>query len=295
MQTMEDSPLVATPPIHYESCDANRRSASSSTATSPLYRLTCLAWFTMSFFGLYALFQYIVPYFRNDVERWDKTNSGLYRRGNLPANALMVTHLTCGVLVSFAGPVQLIPAIRRRYLAVHQWTGRVYIAVGLILSSCMLFYIPIYRTSRRWFHEDLGNFLFAAAAFVAAIQSYRYVKLGDIDNHKLWSWRLFAVFYGASWYRLYGGPMFVIDSWTGARKFLINLSFYLIWIPSWFVVELIYIYGWKPSPRTISLSFWVLLVLLLVAMAFIWVPAMFDLPTLQARFLDPYASKSHDE
>ena len=247
-------------------------------------------------------------------ERWDKTDPGLYRTSTTTssgtANSLMLVHLICGIYLMFVGPIQLVPWIRQNYLNVHRWIGRIYILTALIASSCATTWVIVFHTSRFWIHEDVGNITFGIAAFISSIQSYRYIRLSVsitatsststdytknrekyIQLHKLWSFRLFGVIFGAALYRIWSWPFYLLGTvilppvGNLDPHPIISITFYLLFVPSWIVIELIYRKKWKPSNVVLQWSFGILLALLLPILCLTWIPAMLNLPTVQEQIL----------
>ena len=254
-------------------------------------------------------------------ERWDKTDPGLYRTSTSSgvANSLMLVHLLCGIYLMFVGPIQLVPWIRQNYLNAHRWIGRIYILTALIASSCATTWVLVYHTSRYWIHEDIGNITFGIAAFISSIQSYRHIRLSVsitatsstststtnnkeieyytknrekyIQLHKLWSFRLFGVIFGAALYRIWSWPFYILGTviLPPVNNLdphpIISITFYLLFVPSWIVIELIYRKKWKPSNVVLQWSFGILLALLLPILCLTWIPAMLNLPTVQEQIL----------
>ena len=246
----------------------------------------------------------------DDDEEQPTNNSGI-------ANSLMLVHLTCGIYLMFVGPIQLVPYIRHNYINVHRWIGRCYILTAFVASTCATTWVLLFHTSRYWIHEDIGNITFGLAALVSSIQSYRYIRIATnissatttttrdddddknkddyyttyIQYHKLWSYRLFGVIFGAALYRIWSWPIYIlgtailppIDSVDPHP--LISVTFYMLFVPSWIVIELIYRGIWKPSEVVLQWSFGILLALLLPILCLTWIPAMFNLPTVQEQIL----------
>ena len=295
----EDTPLLHPEiPRHSDDGEDGTNECIPETKT-PLYRLTVLVWVSMLSFGMFAAFQYVLPVvFGQHWHRWNKTDPGLYRDKTPFANVIMIVHLTCGVYLMTVGPIQLIPHIRRKYLDLHRWTGRIYIGAVLLLTTCTTIFVLRYRTSRDWIHEDIGNVIFGSAGFYSALQSYKYVAISkDIMRHKLWSWRLFAVIFGAAWYRIYSWPVFLIFQ-NCTPNFFTNLTFYLIFPPFWLLIELIWHQDYWESTllllpikadylkdALIQVAFVVLLSLMLPVFLLTWVPSALNLPTVQQLIL----------
>ena len=68
--------------------------------------------------SLYYVVQNTIPYLSSDVPL-DNRHSG--------HGAWLVLHIVSGIVALLAGPLQFSAAVRRRYLAVHRWTGRIYL------------------------------------------------------------------------------------------------------------------------------------------------------------------------
>ena len=142
-----------------------------------------------------------------------------------------------------AGPIQLIPYIRRRYLNIHRIVGRLYIGAACMASVCATVFVLLFGTSRGNKFEDSGNILFGSLVLVCACQSYWHVKITHkIQLHKLWSWRLFALVIGALLYRLYVTVYFALvlyTPWEGSVV-VYNSLYFLFYLPNLIVVEFLW-------------------------------------------------------
>ena len=79
-------------------------------------------------------------------------------------------------------------------------------------------------------------------ALTCAVQSYRFIRLPrNLERHKIWSFRLYAVILGAVLYRLYATVYYslvLFTPWQGC-VWVNNLLFYGIALPNLAVVELL--------------------------------------------------------
>lgn len=214
--------------------------------------LTAVVWFSMVCFGLFAALHYVRRAFLTKTwdTMWDLTDLHLYRPTKPAANYMMATHLAAGSLLMMAGPIQLIPYMRKHFLEAHRWTGRLYVIAALVVSGCATTWVICYRTSRRDIYEDVGNVLFGVAMFVSAVQSYRHVKFTkNIEAHKWWSYRLFAVVWATVLFRLYMGvylvTVLILPAYTGTA-WIYESIYFTFCLPNLFVL---YIYQKMGPPK----------------------------------------------
>ncbi len=157
-------------------------------------------------------------------------------------------HFIAGVVLMTAGPIQLIPSFRRKFLDGHRFIGRIYIAAALVASICATLFVFIYGTLRGDRYEDSGKVLFGALVYSCACQSYWHAAITKrIGEHKLWSWRLFSLVFGALLYRLYMTVYFAFvmyTSWEGNDSLYESLYF-LFYVPNLVVVEVL----WRMQQR----------------------------------------------
>lgn len=248
---------------------------------------TAVLWSSMILFGSFALFQYILPVLlQGDWERWDITDAGLYR-SRKSANRLMISHLMCGVVMQILGPIQLIPSFRRKYIQVHRILGRIYIGAALGASGLATTYVLLYRTSRNWIHEDVGNIIFGLAVFLSASMSLWHILKGDIENHKVWSVRLFLAVFGATAFRVGTVPYFLaVILGAPYSQAVVNSFFYVLVVPSWFGYELVRRKQVEIGTISIIMASTIWGILTVIDFVGAWLPAMLNQPSLQTGIFD---------
>lgn len=211
--------------------------------------LTIAVWVAAGLFGFFTAAHYIkkAAIFSIDhaqqQQAWDTTDPGLFRQDKPSANRFMLLHFVAGVVLMTAGPIQLIPYIRRRYLNIHRIVGRLYIGAACMASVCATVFVLLFGTSRGNKFEDSGNILFGILVLVCACQSYWHIKITHkIQLHKLWSWRLFALVIGALLYRLYVTVYFALVLYTPWKGSVVvyNSLYFLFYLPNLVVVEFLW-------------------------------------------------------
>ena len=268
----------------------------SSTRVEPPKLLhiitTCTVWISSCLFAIFTAGHYIRQALARNIEAWESTDPGLYRPGRPVANyALMLLHFIAGTILMVAGPIQLIPSLRRRFISVHRVVGRVYIAAALIASICATTFAILYGTSRGDHYEDAGNILFGTLVLVCAYQSYKHAAITKkIESHKLWSWRLYSLVLGALLYRLYVVVYFaflLFTPWSGCDALYESLYF-LFYLPNLAVVEILWRKQQDESASPHALAFCIIFLASISLAAFIssWMPAILGKDSIQGQALD---------
>jgi len=274
--------------IGEEGTESSSLSSPQQTKEHVQTRILVIAtWAASILFGFSTAVHYIWPVIvRDNWEVWNDTDPGLYRRGCKLPNIVMVTHLTGGVYLMFAGPIQLIPSIRTEHINLHRWIGRFYIIAAVTASAFAVSFCVTYGNGRGNPHETAGNFIMGISAFICAVQSYRKVKMGSIEEHKIWSYRLYAVILGALLYRLYVAIYYGLVLFTPLpfSAILNNSIFYLMALPNLAIVELIRLEKLRPTHNLTILrvcSFFVIVAGTLILL-FNWIPSMLGFKTSAA-------------
>lgn len=164
-------------------------------------------------FALYILLFYGGSTLRGDVAAWREVLPNRVDAGDTVGIATMGLHLALALIVTVAGPLQLIPAIRARMPALHRWTGRLYITVGFIISLGGLYMI--------WGRRDVEDTLIGSAPLTLnallimafAVMAYRHVRARRIDDHRRWALRLFMAMSGV-WFLRIGVMVWILTIGT---------------------------------------------------------------------------------
>lgn len=108
-------------------------------------------------------------------------------------------HAAGGMLALLLGPLQFIAAIRARRPALHRWLGRCYLAavvVGVIGA------FGLAPGAYGGLVSTLGFTFLGVAWAVAGALAYRSIRERDIDRHRRWMMRSYALTFAAVTLRL---------------------------------------------------------------------------------------------
>lgn len=198
-------------------------------------------WFTVAAVGHWIFLAYILAVFYPPVaEHGLEGFKGLhlpagFREGETLGNLASVSHVLLAAIIIGGGPLQLIPAVRRRFPTFHRWLGRSYLVAALSSSLGGLF--------MTWTRSPIGDVISklgisgdAVLIILFATLAVRYAMAGRIVEHRRWALRLFlaasAVWFFRvglmGWVMLTGGVGIDWESFTGPFLYVLGFTQYLL-------------------------------------------------------------------
>jgi uncharacterized membrane protein len=100
-------------------------------------------------------------------------------------------HVILGGVYLALAPFQFVGRIRSRWLRYHRWAGRVLVAIGLIVGLTALFMglvIPFSGWS-----ESVVITAFGGWFLIALVKGFRHIRAGQVELHRAWMIRAFAI------------------------------------------------------------------------------------------------------
>ena len=133
--------------------------------------------------------------------------------GDLVGNLAIAGHILVAIIIVGGGPLQLIPAIRNRFPALHRNLGRTYLFFAFFTSIAGLYLV--------WTRGVLGGLAGHVAISLDAILilicgglAIHYARARKFDHHRRWAMRLFMVVSAVWFFRI--GMMFWFATTGGA-------------------------------------------------------------------------------
>jgi len=163
-------------------------------------------WFAAALAGQAIFAAYIVIAFWLTAARgdWALWNNHLFTgiiTGDLLGNALLVLHLLLAAVITVSGPLQLIPAVRRKLPAFHRWNGRAYMVVAILISAGAILFL----TFRPAFGGPVNAVLQSingVAIIACALLAWRAARQRLFASHRRWATRLFLMASGVWFLRV---------------------------------------------------------------------------------------------
>ncbi len=110
-------------------------------------------------------------------------------------------------MITFCGPLQLVPQIRAVAPALHRWSGRIYILTAFAISIDGL-YMVLTRGVIGGVLQHVSISLNAILIMISAALALRHAFARRFPSHRRWALRLFMVVSGVWFFRI--GMMFWI-------------------------------------------------------------------------------------
>jgi uncharacterized membrane protein len=121
------------------------------------------------------------------------------------------THVVAGLLLALFIPVQLSTRVRRRFPHLHRWLGRTLMIVGIVVgvSGYAMVVTPIGGVI-----EMSAIVFYGTALLVCLLTAWRYIRRGDVAQHREWILRALAIVLGIATTRPVVGAFFATSPFT---------------------------------------------------------------------------------
>jgi hypothetical protein len=157
---------------------------------------SAVLWFAIALIGQWLFALYILGFYGGTalVANWQAWNDRLlngFVAGDIAGNAALVAHMALALIMNVAGPLQFVPAVRKRAPTFHRWTGRIYITTAFVISLGALYMVNA--------RPGLGAFNSAAIQIDALLImlfagiTVRFALKRNFAQHHRWALRTFMV------------------------------------------------------------------------------------------------------
>ena len=174
---------------------SNRSASGANTALTAAAGL----WFVTALIGQWAFLYYIAGFYgaatvRGDFAAWSRNTHLLngYVPGDTAGNLAFAAHVLLAIAVTFGGALQLIPQLRSRWIALHRWNGRVFLATAVAGALSGLYMIWV-RGSRANDTAGVATSIAAILIIAFAWQAWRAARARAITTHRRWALRTYIV------------------------------------------------------------------------------------------------------
>lgn len=126
--------------------------------------------------------------------------------------ALTLAHIVPGLVFVLLAPVQFMAAVRKRYPALHRWTGRVLLADGLVIGATALIMSPQMAIGGSL--ETAATFVFGVLFLFALGKAFAAIRARRVAEHRRWMIRAYAIGLGVATVRPIVGVFFATSRFT---------------------------------------------------------------------------------
>ena len=175
--------------------------------------------FILAVVGQWIFVYYIVKFYGGIVVSgaYEKVNEQLPHgiiEGDVIGNAMLAVHLFLAAVITFAGPLQFFPVIRKQFPVFHRWNGRIYFVTAILTASAGL-YMNFTRGAHGGFLMALGNGSNALLIMAFSTMAWRTAMNRDFKAHKKWAVRAFVMVSGVWFFRVGYGLWILLTGFYG--------------------------------------------------------------------------------
>ncbi|ESQ09879.1 MAG TPA: DUF2306 domain-containing protein [Chromatiaceae bacterium] len=249
-----------------------------------------LVWSSAICFSLYIVLLYILAYFTGDMTRWNHGASEFYVEGMPIATGGIGVHFLAGAVILLLGSIQLIEAVRNRWIGLHRLVGRIYLIASLLTAIGGILFILLHGTIGGPV-MNIGFFLYGVLMAAAAVATYRHARAKRIAVHRAWALRLYLLAIGSWLYRMEYGFWFLFTGGLGSTPDLTGpfdqvMSFFF-YLPNLIILEFVLRSSYRANSigtkamASLALLMATLLLLLmtLIFVVEVWGPAIWERDT----------------
>lgn len=217
----------------------------SSAATPALaaraLRWAGVAWFVVAAFGQTAFIGFILAFYgvrtaSGNFAGWnDKPLIDGYIEGDNTGNFVFAAHVLLASVVTLAGLMQLVPALRRALPTLHRRTGRSFLVIACFMALSGV-WLAIVRGTYLSVISAVAILINALLILVFAGLAWRHAVKRRFERHRVWAMRTFMVVSGVwflrvglmGWVVVNQGPIGMTDDMSGPADIVLTFGSYLI-------------------------------------------------------------------
>jgi hypothetical protein len=143
----------------------------------------------------------------------------------------LIAHALFSAIALLSGPWQFLSSFRRRWLAAHRWTGRIY--CGAVLAG-WLASLPIAAHAQTGQMASAGFLVLGIFWIGTTAAGYFAIRSGRVQPHRAWMMRSYALTAAAITLRMYL-PVLLLSGVSFAVSY--PLVAWMCWIPNLLFVE----------------------------------------------------------
>lgn len=154
----------------------------------------------------------------------------------------LMVHITAMMLAVLAGPFQFLRGLRESHFSLHRTLGRLYLG-GAIVGGLGGLYLAQY--SAEGLGSGLGFALLGIGVLMTTTLAFLRIRAGDVQSHREWMTRSYALIFGAVTLRLYSP---VLEAVFGEHTGYVLVA-WVSWVPNLVLAEWLIRTKLRPHPE----------------------------------------------
>lgn len=218
-----------------------------------------LRWILMVCLAVGVAIAAIFPYFSFDPKTFNNATVRFVDESLIRLVGLYI-HMFAGGLALVMGPFQFLTRLRNNAPALHRWMGRVYLICILLSGLSALVIAPGMISG---LVGEIGLILLAILWLWTAWNAYQNIRAGNIEIHRDWMTRNYALTFGAVTLRMWLGILigvqvpFLETKYAGDFDALFvevyRVVMWLSWVPNLIVAEMI-VYRRRAPKKNVNMA-----------------------------------------
>lgn len=215
-------------------------------------------WGLMAFLAIGVAVAAIAPYTTLNSANFNNATARFAAESTLRYVGLFV-HIFSGGIALILGPFQFLSKLRDRKPTLHRWMGRIYL-LGVLFGGLSAFIIAPGMISG--LVGEFGLITLAVLWLSTGFMAYASIRAGNVDDHREWMIRNYALTFAAATLRLWLGSLiatqlpFLQTKYAGDFDALFvevyRVVMWICWVPNLIVAEMIL--QRRRKPQTVSYS-----------------------------------------
>lgn len=141
-------------------------------------------------------------------------------------------HIFASAIALALGPFQFLGGLRRRFVRLHRWMGRVYLGIGVLVGGLAGLYMALFAFGG--IISKLGFGLLAVLWLYTGLRAFLAIRRGETREHRRWMVRNFSLTLAAVTLR-------ILLPVSGIAGIPFELAYpaiaWLCWVPNLLVAE----------------------------------------------------------
>jgi uncharacterized membrane protein len=109
----------------------------------------------------------------------------------LTHNVGIYAHIFASAVAICLGPFQFLASIRRRFVRLHRWMGRVYLGIGVLVGGLAGLYMATFAFGG--IVSKLGFAMLAVLWLYTGLRAFLAIRRGEVTEHRRWMVRNFSL------------------------------------------------------------------------------------------------------